>query len=105
MQCMKCGVEVPEGQVFCDGCLEVMDKYPVKPGTPVNILPRKPAEKTQRKIVLSSRELYLRERRANRRLKILVLVLSLALTVLAVFMLLWTLFPGYDFIPGVTKPF
>ena len=42
MQCMKCGMEVPEGQVFCNGCLEVMDKYPVKPGTPVHIRPRKP---------------------------------------------------------------
>ena len=105
MQCMKCGMEVPEGQVFCNGCLEVMDKYPVKPGTPVHIRPRKPIEKTQRKVVLSSRELYLRERRANRRLKILVLVLALVLTALSVFIALWTLFPGYDFIPGVTKPF
>ena len=102
---MKCGLEIPDGQVFCDGCLEMMDKYPVKPGTPVNILPRKPAEKTQRKIVLSSRELYLRERKANRRLRIAVLVLALTLTTVVAFMLLWTLFPGYDFIPGVTKPF
>ena len=105
MQCMKCGLEIPDTQVFCDGCLEMMDKYPVKPGTPVNILPRKPAEKTQRKIVLSSRELYLRERKANRRLRIVVLALALTLTAVVAFMLLWTLFPGYDFIPGVTKPF
>lgn len=33
MQCMKCGREIPGGQVFCDACLDDMEKYPVKPGT------------------------------------------------------------------------
>lgn len=33
MQCMKCGREIPGGQVFCDACLDGMAKYPVKPGT------------------------------------------------------------------------
>ena len=40
MGCMKCGRDIPEGQVFCDSCLEVMAKYPVKPETAVQ-LPRK----------------------------------------------------------------
>lgn len=31
MTCMKCGVEIPENQVFCDSCLSVMERYPVKP--------------------------------------------------------------------------
>ena len=30
MNCMKCGREIDESQAFCAGCLEVMEKYPVK---------------------------------------------------------------------------
>ena len=41
MSCMKCGKEVSEGQVFCQECLEEMEKYPVKPGTAV-LLPNRP---------------------------------------------------------------
>ena len=36
MHCMKCGREIPEG-VFCEDCLSVMEKYPVKPNTVVQI--------------------------------------------------------------------
>ena len=53
MNCMKCGVEIPETQVFCDHCLEVMEQYPIKPGTHIHLpkqnlnadSPRKPAKK------------------------------------------------------------
>lgn len=37
MNCMKCGREVPAGQVFCDDCLADMAKHPVDPGTPVQV--------------------------------------------------------------------
>ena len=40
MNCMKCGREIREGQVFCDDCLQVMAKYPVKPGIAIQ-LPQK----------------------------------------------------------------
>lgn len=39
MNCMKCGVEIEAGQVFCQDCLAEMANYPVKPGTAVQ-LPR-----------------------------------------------------------------
>ena len=39
MQCMKCGREIPAGQVFCDECLKDMEKYPVKPGTAIHLPP------------------------------------------------------------------
>ena len=39
MKCLKCGVEYPSEQVFCDECLADMARHPVKPGTPV-IIPR-----------------------------------------------------------------
>ena len=37
MQCMKCGREIPAGQVFCEECLAEMAEYPVKPGTVVTL--------------------------------------------------------------------
>lgn len=37
MNCMKCGVEIPETQVFCDHCLEVMDQYPIKSGAHIHL--------------------------------------------------------------------
>ena len=36
MNCMKCGREISEG-AFCEECLAVMEKYPVKPNTVVQI--------------------------------------------------------------------
>ena len=49
MQCMKCGREVEAEQVFCAQCLAGMEKYPVKPGTVVQLPPRpsQPAAKKQ----------------------------------------------------------
>lgn len=40
MHCMKCGRETSEERAFCDECLAGMAKYPVKPGTAVQ-LPRR----------------------------------------------------------------
>ena len=45
MSCMKCGKEVSEGQVFCEECLTEMERYPVKPGTPV-LLPHREDRKS-----------------------------------------------------------
>ena len=53
MNCMKCGVEIPETQVFCDHCLEVMAECPVRPGIHVHLpkrakvveVPKKSAKK------------------------------------------------------------
>ena len=43
MNCMKCGREIAEGHVFCSGCLEVAEKYPVKPGIAIQLPGRKTA--------------------------------------------------------------
>ncbi len=43
MACMKCGKEVSGSQVFCDACLQDMEQYPIKPGTPV-LLPNRPSQ-------------------------------------------------------------
>ena len=40
MGCLKCGADTAKDQVFCDACQEEMKQYPVKPDTPVQLLPR-----------------------------------------------------------------
>lgn len=53
MNCMKCGVEIPETQVFCDHCLSVMEQCPVHAGIHVHLpkrarmveAPKKPVKK------------------------------------------------------------
>lgn len=37
MNCMRCGVSTGDKEVFCSECLASMEKYPVRPGTPVHL--------------------------------------------------------------------
>lgn len=37
MNCLKCGKETSNGQVFCPDCQQVMQQYPVKPGTAIHL--------------------------------------------------------------------
>ena len=37
MNCLKCGKEIDERQVFCPHCLEIMQAYPVKPGAVIHL--------------------------------------------------------------------
>jgi len=78
MGCMKCGRDVSEGQTFCSGCLEKMELYPVRPGTPV-IIPARRTEAPKKgpaRRKLSAEEQIRRLRRLNRVLSFL-LALSL----------------------------
>ena len=49
MYCMRCGRELKEGQVFCKSCRELMDRYPVPPGTAIHIPQRKPPAPAKKK--------------------------------------------------------
>lgn len=94
MYCMKCGTEIPEKQVFCDSCLEVMDLFPVKPGTRV-LLPNRAApvtvkKSTSRRKVLSLEERLARARKAIQWLSI-ALITSIIILFLSVTLLLETL--------------
>lgn len=40
MNCIRCGKETEENQVFCKDCLADMERHPVKPGTPI-LLPNR----------------------------------------------------------------
>ena len=46
MNCVKCGKDTTENNVFCSDCLAQMADYPVKPGTPVLIPDHSPARRT-----------------------------------------------------------
>lgn len=83
MNCMKCGRDIPQGQVFCDSCLEVMKKYPVKPDAAIQ-LPRRSLQNAVKKQPARRRPLSPEEqipllKRSIRRLKITVAVLVLLL--------------------------
>lgn len=43
MGCIKCGRDIEDGQVFCQSCLEVMAKYPVKPNIAIQLPSKKDA--------------------------------------------------------------
>ena len=101
MGCMKCGRDIVEGQVFCPECLEKMEKYPVKPGTPV-LLPNRRKEMpkkapTRRK--LSSEEQIRRLRRLNRTLSFL-LALSLMVTIFLGYIAVLHFMEEEKFLPG-----
>ena len=95
MQCMKCGVEIPEGQVFCESCLEIMERYPVKPGTPVQILPRIPKDKGSKRRELSPEELLSKQRSVNRRQRLLIWLLVVALAC-TIGVLIYALLPQFN---------
>ena len=48
MNCMKCGKEIQDGQVFCQECLADMEKHPIPQDAHPQILQR-PAKSTDKK--------------------------------------------------------
>lgn len=81
MYCMKCGKEIKENQVFCDACLVIMDKYPVKPGTHIQI-PQRP-QSTANKPVARKKSYTPEEQVQRLRRSVKGLILALICCVLA----------------------
>ena len=81
MNCVKCGREIEEDQVFCETCLDEMQQYPVKPDVAIHIPSHKHEEESKkvntRKKLLTPSEQILKLRRKVLRLRILILVLVL----------------------------
>ena len=48
MNCLKCGVPIPDDQVFCETCLKQMEKCPIPPDYVVQV-PVEPPEELQKK--------------------------------------------------------
>lgn len=49
MYCLKCGKETESEQVFCQQCLDIMEQYPVNPGTVARI-PHRAGNSTVKKV-------------------------------------------------------
>lgn len=83
MLCLKCGKKTADNQVFCEDCLEITAKYPVKPGTVVQLpvrAQRMPDKKqTQRRREDSTAELVEQQKKTIRWLFLVVAVLSVLL--------------------------
>ena len=81
MFCMKCGREIEEGQAFCIYCLHGMAKYPVKPGTVIQLPKRRetPASRKSfsRRKILSPEDQIRKLKKQLRNTTILALVLFL----------------------------
>lgn len=78
MNCMKCGVEIPEQQVFCDHCLQIMEQYPVKPDAHIHLPKRISAVEPVKKPGKKKRSLSQEELIASLKLRVLRLRLAVA---------------------------
>ena len=79
MVCMKCGSKMETEQAFCQDCLLEMEKYPVKPGTAVQLPIRKEAP-VVRKTVSRRRSISPEEQLVKLKKRVLVLSIALAVT-------------------------
>lgn len=89
MYCLKCGNETENEQVFCQRCLDVMEQYPVKPGTIARIPHRSSnasSKKQNRRKIHSMEDQVIRLRVTVRTL---LAVLGAALVVLGIFVWLY----------------
>lgn len=83
MNCLKCGREIEEGQIFCPDCLLEMQKYPVKPGVTVQLPKREEVLTTKREHIRPSFTPEEQLKLLRRRNRILTAALVLTLLVLA----------------------
>ena len=76
MNCMKCGRELKEGQVFCDSCLESMESEPIKINTPV-LIPAQPPKKSNshRRPLINPEEEVKRLEKLNQNLMLVLILL------------------------------
>ena len=86
MNCLKCGRKIENSGVFCDECLSVMEKYPVKQNVALQ-LPRRKDEPTAKKSSKKKHQLPLedqvkQQKRMIRRMALLIGVLFVAVCLL-----------------------
>ena len=88
MHCMKCGVEIPEQQVFCDHCLQIMEQHPIKADAHIHLPKRysemEPVKKpSKKKRALAPDEMISALRMRVLRLRMTVVVLVFLLLVVS----------------------
>lgn len=79
MYCLKCGKETNSTAVFCDACLDSMEKYPIKPGTPIHLPHRETSKKPAARKHVQSMDVQLAIlQKKVHRLRLVSLVLAVA---------------------------
>ena len=85
MNCLRCGAEIEDALSFCDRCRQAMEAHPVKPGTPVQIIPRPQQEqekKPSRRKESKKDDSTVRLRRIVRWLTVVIGIMTLVICVL-----------------------
>lgn len=86
MNCIRCGRNTANQQVFCDHCLENMTRYPVKSDAPIHLPVHKPkappAKPNRRKKELSPEETVVLLQKRFRRLLLSLIAVLLVLALL-----------------------
>ena len=85
MNCMKCGREVAEGQVFCSECMENMEQEPIKMNTPVLIPTQPPRNASSRRPVFNPEEEVKWLENLNKNLCLVVLMLGVTVLLLLIY--------------------
>ena len=93
MYCLRCGRETGTDQVFCDDCLEVMEKHPVRPGTAVHIPKR--ASVTSVKKQSRRRAISPEDQVVQLKVAVRTLLALLGTVLVALGICLWLYFGGY----------
>ena len=83
MNCMKCGRELKEGQVFCDTCLENMEKEPIRINTPVPIPVQPKPVASHRRPILNPEEEVKRLEKINQNLILFLILTTVAMILFA----------------------
>ena len=78
MNCMKCGREVEDGQVFCPECLELMAQEPINISVPVHLPQQPPKRNNLRRPVIHLEEEVQRLETASDRMRIWIILLTMA---------------------------
>ena len=82
MGCLKCGRDTVSEQVFCPDCLLEMEKYPVRPGTVVQIPIRKQQasakKQPKRRVIPLEDQVVLLKKRVKVLALLLILVTAIA---------------------------
>lgn len=89
MGCLKCGEATQENRVFCDACMEIMQQYPVKQETAIQ-LPRRespPAERKPAPLRETTSKQLARLRSLVRGLLVVIVILSVLLCLVGIFLI------------------
>ena len=101
MNCLKCGRETSSEQSFCQDCLLEMQKYPVKPGTVVQLPKRREGSASRRSVKRRSVSLEDQVKSLKKRIRLLTALLILSFVIIASLVYpAWEYLVKDHFLPG-----